>query len=448
MRQTLSVRLFHTLLLTLAIAFPAAAQQPVLDPSSAGEELVDRIVAVAGDSVVVYTQIQERLAQMQAQGQQLPQDPQQLRRLEREILEDLVNQLLLLQAAQRDTLVTVSDSRVELALAEAWDAQIQRFGSEAQLRQTLEEDGMTLSQYRGILRDQIRRDLLLERYLQLERRRARFVSVDEGEVREFFEQERHRFGQRPATVTFEQALVFAEASDSAKAEARAEAERILEMIRQGEDFADLARRFSHDPGSRQEGGDLGWYRQGDGLVREFEEVAFQLRTGQISGVVDTPFGAHIIKVERIRAAERKIHHILIAADVTEEDIRSARERAEAIRTAVAGGQPIADFAREQQRIPLPDSLSLPLDQLDQLPSGYASALRAASEDDVLGPLEVPLSPRETAFAVVKVRRIRDAGEFTLDDVRAQIREHLRGEKFQRHLVEQLRGRMHVDIRLE
>jgi peptidyl-prolyl cis-trans isomerase SurA len=448
MKQTLPARLTPALLLAFAFALPASAQQPLLDPSSVGEEPVDRIVAVAGDSVVVYTQIQERLAQMQAQGQQIPGDPQELRRLEREILDDLVNQLLLVQAAERDTLVSVSNERVETALAEAWDDQVQRFGSEAQLRQALESEGMTLSQYRGILRDQLRRDLLLERYLQQERRRARFISVDEGEVREFFERERHRFGQRPATVTFEQALVFAEASDSAKAEAKVEAERILEMIRQGEDFADLARRFSHDPGSRQEGGDLGWYRQGDGLVREFEEVAFRLRPGQISQVVESPFGAHIIKVERIRAAERKIHHILIAAEVTDEDMRRARERAEAIRLAVAQGTPISDFSREQQRIPLPDSLSLPLDQLDQLPSGYASALRAADEGDVLGPIEVPLSPRETAYAIVKVRRIREAGEFSLDDVRAQIREHLRGEKFQQHVVDQLRNRMHVDIRLD
>jgi peptidyl-prolyl cis-trans isomerase SurA len=448
MKPTLPARLAPAILLAFAFVAPASAQQPLLDPSSVEEEPVDRIVAVAGDSVVVLTQIQERLAQMQAQGQQIPSDPQALRRLEREILDDLVNQLLLVQAAEQDTLVSVSNDRIELALAEAWDDQIRRFGSEAQLRQALEAEGMTLSQYRGILRDQLRRDLLLERYLQQERRRARFISVDEGEVREFFEQERHRFGQRPATVTFEQALVFAEASDSAKAEARVEAERILEMLRQGEDFADLARRFSHDPGSRQEGGDLGWYRQGDGLVREFEEVAFRLRTGQISQVVESPFGAHIIKVERIRAAERQIHHILIAAEVTDEDVSRARERAEAIRLAVAQGTPISDFSREQQRIPLPDSLSLPVDQLDQLPSGYASALRAAGEGDVLGPLEVPLSPRETAYAIVKVRRIRDAGEFTLDDVRAQIREHLRGEKFQRQVVDQLRSRMHVDIRLD
>lgn len=448
MRTRLPARVTLALFLALAAALPAAAQQPVFDPTpSVGEELVDRIVAVAGDSAIVYTQIQEQLVQMQARGQEIPEDPDALARLEREILEDLVNRLLLVQAAERDTLVSVSDERVELALIDAWDEQVERFGTEAQLRQVLESEGMSLSQYRAMLRDQLRRDLLLEQYLQRERQRARFISVDESEVREFFEQEQARFGQRPATITFEQAVVFSEPSESAKVEARQEAERILGMLQEGEDFADLARRFSHDPGSRQQGGDLGWHRQGD-LVREFEEVAFRLRTGQVSGVVDSPFGAHIIKVERIRGAERKLHHILIAADVSDEDVGRARERAEEIKQSVEAGTPISEFSRNQQRLQLPDSLSLPLDQLDQLPSGYAAALRSAGEGDVIGPLDVPISPQETAFAVVKVLRVRDAGQYALDDVRSQIREHLRGEKFQRHVVEQLRSRMHVDIRLE
>lgn len=445
MRPRIALSLFAT----LAFALPAAAQQPQFDPAlTSDEEVVDRIVAVAGDSAIVYSQLQEQIVQLQAQGAQIPQDPDGLRRFEREALEDLVNQILMIQAAERDTLVNVQEARVDAALREVWDEQIDRFGSEAQLGRALEAEGMTLSQYRSILRDQLRRDLLLEQYLQHERRRARFISVDESEVREFYERERTRLGQRPATVTIEQAFVFTEPSEAAKAEAREEAERILEMLREGQDFAELARRFSNDPGSRQQGGDLGWHRRGDGLVREFEDAAFRLRAGQTSGVVETPFGAHIIKVERIRAAERRIHHILIAAEVTEEDQRRARARAEEIRDAVRDGTPISAFSRDQQRVQLPDSLSLAIDQLDQLPSGYASALRDASPGDVLGPLEVPISERERAFAIVKVSEIREAGEFTLDDLRPQIREHLRGEKFERHLAEQLRNRMYVDIRLE
>jgi peptidyl-prolyl cis-trans isomerase SurA len=432
----------------LAGASLASAQEPAFETGvSLEEEVVDRIVAVVGDSAIVHSQIQEQLFQLQAEGTELPEDPAQLRALEREVLEGLVNQLLLVQAAEADTLVTVSEARVDQALQETWDEQVRRFGTEARLREAVEAQGMSMTQYRSGLRNQLRQRLLLERYIQGKRQQARFISVDESEVREFFEQQRHQLGDRPATVTFEQAIIFSEPSDSAKAVARDEAEGILQRLRDGEDFAELARRFSHDPGSRQRGGELGWHRRGDGLVEEFEDVAFRLRPGQVSGVVETPFGAHIIKVERARGAERKIHHILIAADVTDADLRRARERAEEIRRSVEAGASISDYSRESQRLNLPDSLSLPMDQLDQLPSGYATALRAAGEGEVLGPLELPLSERETAFAVVKVRRLREAGEFTLDDVRSQIRERLRGEKFEERLLRDLRAEIYVDVRL-
>ena len=73
------------------------------------------------------------------------------------------------------------------------------------------------------------------------------------------------------------------ASDTARARARATAEEVLRLAREGEDFAQLARRFSNDPGSAERGGDLGWFRRGQ-MVTEFEEVAFAMRPGQISDI--------------------------------------------------------------------------------------------------------------------------------------------------------------------
>ncbi len=90
-----------------------------------------------------------------------------------------------------------------------------------------------------------------------------------------------------------------EPSDSAKALARAKAEAILDSIRGGADFEEMAKRYSQDPGSAENGGDLGWFRRGQ-MVREFEDAAFALPDGAVSDVVETEFGYHIIKVERSR----------------------------------------------------------------------------------------------------------------------------------------------------
>ena len=97
---------------------------------------------------------------------------------------------------------------------------------------------------------------------------------------------------------------------------RAKAEDILRRVRAGEDFATLAREFSEDPGSRAQGGDLGWFGRGV-MVKPFEEAAFALKAGEVSGLVESPFGFHIVKLEERRGgqggAPDEVHarHILV-----------------------------------------------------------------------------------------------------------------------------------------
>ena len=103
---------------------------------------------------------------------------------------------------------------------------------------------------------------------------AATVTVTEADARAYFDENQAQMPQVPPMIRFEHVQLAPQASDSAKAAALAETERLLEMVISGEDFADLATRFSHGPSSSV-GGELGWIRRDGSMVAEFEDAAFQ-----------------------------------------------------------------------------------------------------------------------------------------------------------------------------
>lgn len=426
---------------------PLGAQELPI-PVGHADQRVDRIAAVVGDSIIFVTDLEEQVLRIQASGGDVPTAAEARGALLREILEGMINEQLLLQAAARDTLVTVSDERVESTLRAAWDDEIRRWGTEAALREELNRSqGLSLTQYRAQIRERIRRDLTIQSYIQSHRREARPVAVTDAEVEAFFADQRTQLARRPATLSFRQVFIQPRPGEAAMAEARAEIERIFGLLREGQEFESLARQFSQDPGSRQNGGDLGWFRRGDGLVREFEDAAFSAREGAIVGPVETLFGAHLIQVERVRGAERRIRHILIGAEVGEADLERAREQAEEVRSRLSEGRSVREFTEAQRAQGYGESMEIAREQLAQLPESFARALGGAGVGEVVGPVEFALGPGQSAWAVFEVTGIREEGEYTVDDLRRQIRERLQVQKLEERMIADLRARTFVDIRI-
>jgi peptidyl-prolyl cis-trans isomerase SurA len=390
---------------------PAAAQLPGMP--GADPEFVDRVVAVVGDSAIVMSQVSERMFQL---GQQMPTDSAALAELQSQVLEALVNEQLLLQAALKDTLITVDDGRINAIVDDELDQRTRR-------KQNLQQQ-----------------------FLARQAAGRRAVIVEESEMREFFESQRDALPERPATITFANIVLNAEAADSAKAAAMAEAEDILEQLLAGEDFEELARRHSDDPGSQQLGGDLGWFRRGSGFVKEFEDAAFELRPGQVSIPIETEFGYHLIMVERVRGPERKARHILVQPDVTEEDLQRARTTATEIRTRLEQGEAFGALQEEFGAGPIPDTATVATDQLSQLPPGYSAALAGVPADAIVGPIEFGQGGR-TSFGLAQVIEVREAGVATFEDVRTEIHDVLSQQKMQERILAELRSAAHVEIRI-
>ena len=426
----------------LALPAPTLAQQP----AASLPEVVDGIVAIAGDSVVLRSEVQERLLQMRAGGAPMPEDPAGIMRLQDEIVESLVNEQLLLQAAQSDTTIVVGEEELEAIVQQDLDERMRNVGGMGQLVTLLGEQGLNLIGYREMLKEQARRQRLQSLWVGKRRADIGPIVVTEAEVREFIDAQRDQLPKRPASIIFRQVLVRAEPSDSTREAARLEAERLLELITAGEDFEELARRYSGDPSSAAQGGDLGWFPRGR-MVREFEDAAFGMfQEGQVSDVVETDFGAHIIRVDRISLGERRARHILITADTNPADEERAQTLAGEILERARAGESMRALHEEHgyKAQPPLDSLQVFTPQLGSLPPGYVSEIGSAADGDVVGPIE--FDDRGTVFAVVKVLETRPEGDYTYEDLRARVEEQLRETKVLDEIIDELRARAHVELR--
>ncbi|HEX8245651.1 MAG TPA: peptidylprolyl isomerase [Longimicrobium sp.] len=426
------MRALNALALAAVVAAPAAAlaQQPAAPQP--GTRVWDRVVAVVGDTSMLYSDVQIELERMQAQGQPVPTDPAARRQMERDIVQRGVDDLLLLEAARRAGVVADPAD-----IAGEVEAQInrvqQQFGTQAAMEQALAQTGRTLDQYRATLTQQYTDQTLIQRYIQQRLAKMAIPAVSQAEIQQYFDQQKAQLGARPATLSFQQAIVKPEAGDSADARARRKAESILAELRRGGDFEAIARRDSQDP-SAQQGGMLGWFRAGQ-MVREFEQMAFALRPGDISPVVKTQYGYHIIKLEKVRGGERQARHILIRPEITDADVARARTLADSIATAARGGTPLTQLAARTNTPP--DQRSLRDVLPERLPTEYGAALGQAADGSVVGPFEVN-DGSGPSFVVARVTERRAGGEYTLADVQEQIRNRLVQQKQVERLLAELR----------
>lgn len=428
--------------LALAAA-PLGAQAP--EP----RELVDRVAGVVGDRVILLSEIDEEINRRQSEGFQVPEDSTAFAALRRQILESLVDEEVLFQRARRDTTITVSDAEVQSAVDQQVRDVRNRFTSESEFRAALRAANLgTPEEYRRWLGDQQRRSEYQRRFVDKLRQEGKLRGgpVTEEEMRQAFAAaQQGGMRQRPPTITFRQIVVAPVPSPAARSTALAQAESVLAELRRGADFATMARRHSDDPVSREQGGDLNWFRRGM-MVRAFEDVAFRLRPGQISDIVETPFGYHIIQVERVQPAEIRARHILFAPAISDSGLAAARRLADSVAVLLRGAARFDSLA-DRYADTSEQRLLGPVEQR-QLPAPYVQALEGVTAGQVVGPFATsPDTPGRTKFAVAEVTDVQPERPFTFEEVREQVRASLQQEHAMRELLQSLRRQTYVDIRL-
>jgi peptidyl-prolyl cis-trans isomerase SurA len=407
--------------------------------------VVDRVVAVVGNRPVLASQVDEEIFSRQSQGVQLPTDPDGVRNVRHQIVSSIIDEELLVQQAQRDTSITVTDEEIASGVEEQVRKVRGNFSSEVDYTNELKKAGFqTPEEYRRWLTDQQRRAAFQNRLIEKLRNEGKLkpVAPTEKEMKEFFDEQKATLGTRPATISFRQIVISPHPSPESKARTKAQADSIVLELRRGADFATAARRFSQDPGSRDQGGSLNWFRRGV-MVPEFERVAFGLKPGIVSDPVESPFGYHIIQVERVQPAEVQARHILLLPEIDSAHVATARALADSVRNALIAGASLDSLQRlYHDRSADREAENVPV---TKLPENYAKTIADAAAGTVI-PVFTMAGSGKDQFVVLKVTDRRPEGEVKYEDVRDRIREQLSQQLAIRRYIDRLRKATYVEIR--
>lgn len=429
--------------LTCAIALQAQVPTPARPAATKGGPSVvpvDRVIAVAGEHAILWSEVLEEYNTRRAQGMPIPADSVEHRKLIEKMIDELIDAELLVQKAAVEK-VEVLDGDV-LPEVEGQVRKVrQQFKSDQEFRQALAGAGFgTPEEYKKTLIEAAKRSQVQRKLIDKMKGEGKLVRavVSEADVLHMYETNRTTLPKRPAQVTFRQIVISPSASPASKAKAKAHIDSLLVEIQRGGNFELIAKRESMDPSNKETGGDLGWNRRGV-MVPEFDRMMFALPPGVLSPVVETNFGYHIIRVDKIQPAEVKARHILIVPTLDSLDEQRARRLADSVAAAWRAG---SRFDSLNTKFHDPDEVKAfndPFPKKD-LPAPYIEALKTMKVSEISAPFAIENQRRGTKkFVVLQLLSSQDEGMFSMGEVRDRIRSQLVEERSMRRFIDGLRA---------
>lgn len=425
-------------------------------PEGAGNTL-DVIVAVVNDDVITRRELDTATTQIEAQLRQrkVPAPPRPV--LEKQVLERLILSQLQSRAAERNG-VTVDDATLNTAIETL--AQRNKMNL-TQMRQSVEKEGISFAQFR----DEVRRELLAVRLRQklvdsqvqvseqdVDSRQAQLAGLPNGSADESGDAREYRVAQILIAVP-------EGASPSQIEAAKRRADGVLAQLRKGADFRQLAVSLSAD---RQalEGGDLGW-RRADQIPTLFTDIVPRLKPGQISELIRSPSGFHIVKLLEIRGgggetrpasvqqalvSQTRARHILLRTSPQQSD-EEARQRLEQMRQQIRRGEDFAALASAHSDDQASRARGGDLGWVapGMLVPQFEQAMNALKLNEISAPFKTPFG-----WHIVQPLERRQA-QASLETERARIREALlrrRSDEEWELVLRRLRDEAYVEVRLQ
>lgn len=283
---------------------------------------IDKIVARVDNQIVLKSEVELGCLQARQQNTDIPASM-----LRCKVFEQLLVNKMMLAKADIDS-VTVDDQMVDDQLDRRMSYMIQAIGSKEKLEAYYKK---SIDQFKAELKKEVRDQMLVQK---VQESISKNVKVTPSEVKKFFNDiPKDSLPFFSTEVEVGQIVMFAQVSRAKKQEAKQKLEDLKKRIQAGVDFEFLAKAYSQDPGSAKDGGNLGYWGKG-AMVPEYEAAAMKLEPMQLSDIIESPFGFHLIQLLEKRGNEYNSRHILIKPEAGEEELTLLFQKLDSIRTAL------------------------------------------------------------------------------------------------------------------
>ena len=369
-------------IITVLSAYSLYAQQ---------SQVLDKIIATVGREIVLQSDVEGRIAMFLQQNPKVnPSDPE----LRKQVLESLINERLMVTKAVEDS-IAVMDEEINQSLDFMMQNLMQTYGSEKRVEDLY---GMSVSRIRKNYREEVRKQLLVER---LQQQKFMGVKCTNREVEDFYNQYRDSIRAIPASVELAHIVKHIKPSADAKEEVKRLALKIRDSIAKGIDFAELAKRHSGDPGSASTGGDLGWVDKGK-FVAEYERAAYELQSDETSQPIESPFGFHIIQTIEKRKDASHTRHILLKLGGSADDKSRVEKILNELKEKVEKSESFEDLAKQYSDEKETQGFggSMGVIELNRLPADLKSIVETLPIGGVSQPLPYMADPTKPSLHII------------------------------------------------
>ncbi|MGA7723482.1 MAG: peptidylprolyl isomerase [Ignavibacteriaceae bacterium] len=287
---------------------------------------IDKIVAVVDNEIILQSELDYQVKLVAAQKKVNPESPG----LAGQVLNQMVEEKLAYAQALLDS-VQVTEDEINQRIDYQVQYFIQQYGSKEKVEQLY---GMSIEKIKRTLEDPIKKQIMVQR---MEDKKFSDVDATRRDVESFFSTYKDSIGVIPEKIEIAHIFVVPKVTEKMTEKYRSLAKSIIDSIKRGADFGEMAKKYSEDPGSASEGGDLGWVGKGV-FYPEFEAAAFALKQGALSDVVESPVGFHIIQMLDKRGDKIHVRHILIKIKKGDQADLSAIELLSSIRDSIVQGK--------------------------------------------------------------------------------------------------------------